>query len=410
VSFLSPYGAVLRVPGARRAFASSLVGRLAYGIVLLSLVLTLTAGNRGYGLAGLAAALLGAGIVLASPARARLVDRHGPRLVLPPMAAGFAAAVTALALIRPGSGARDAVIAALAAAAGASAPPLGVVMRALWSTLVGDGDALQAAYGLDGVAEELLYVAGPAAVGVITVTAAPAVGLLASAGLVAAGTALFLASPALRAWPRPETGPPAGPAGDAGSSRAVLAVALVTAAAGLCLSGLGLVIVAFCQARHAPAAVAWVEAAMSAGSAAGGLWYGAVTWRSSARRRLAALVAGLAVVLAPVALSPGFAVLAVLVAVAGTLVSPALATAYVLANGLAPPGARSRAGNWVSSGYNAGSSAGSVLAGQLVGRVPLGACLPVLAAPALLAVVPLLRGSSAAAAGRDGGGEGDQVR
>jgi predicted MFS family arabinose efflux permease len=185
-------------------------------------------------------------------------------------------------------------------------------------------------------------------------------------------------------------------------------VALVTGAAGgLCLSGLGLVIVAFCQARHAPAAVAWVEAAMSAGSAAGGLWYGAVTWRSSARRRLAALVAGLAVVLAPVALSPGFAVL---VAVAGTLVSPALATAYVLANGLAPPGARSRAGNWVSSGYNAGSSAGSVLAGQLVGRVPLGACLPVLAAPALLAVVPLLRGSTAAAAGRDGGGEGDQVR
>jgi hypothetical protein len=32
-----------------------------------------------------------------------------------------------------------------------------------------------------------------------------------------------------------------------------------------------------------------------------------------------------------------------------------------------------------------------VLSGQLVGRIPLSACLPVLAAPALLAVVPLLR-------------------
>ncbi|MGH3250635.1 MAG: hypothetical protein ACRDOI_31125, partial [Trebonia sp.] len=58
---------------------------------------------------------------------------------------------------------------------------------------------------------------------------------------------------------------------------------------------------------------------------------------------------------------------------------------------LASPRARNRAGNWVNSGYNAGSSAGALLSGQLVGRVPLSACLPVLAAPALLALVPLLR-------------------
>jgi predicted MFS family arabinose efflux permease len=73
------------------------------------------------------------------------------------------------------------------------------------------------------------------------------------------------------------------------------------------------------------------------------------------------------------------------------LVSPALATAYVLTDSLASPQARNRAGNWVNSGYNAGSSAGSVLAGQLIGRIPLTACLPALAAPALLAVLPLLR-------------------
>ena len=49
-----------------------------------------------------------------------------------------------------------------------------------------------------------------------------------------------------------------------------------------------------------------------------------------------------------------------------------------------------RAGNWVSSGYNAGSTAGAALSGQLIGRIPLAACLPVLAAPVLLTVVPLL--------------------
>jgi MFS family permease len=168
-------------------------------------------------------------------------------------------------------------------------------------------------------------------------------------------------------------------------------VALAAGAIGLCLGGLGLVIVAFSQARHDPAAVAWIEAAMSAGSALGGLGYGAVTWRVRAEHRLVLLIAGLAVVLLPAALSPDLLTLALLAGLAGVMVSPALATAYVLTAALAAPGARNRAGNWVSSGYNAGSTAGSALSGQLIGRIPLTACLPVLAAPALLAVVPLLR-------------------
>ena len=168
-------------------------------------------------------------------------------------------------------------------------------------------------------------------------------------------------------------------------------MAFVTGAVGLCLGGLGLVIVAFSQARHDPAAVAWVEAALSAGSALGGLGYGAVAWRICAQHRLALLGAGLVLVLIPAALSPNLLVLALLIGLAGVLVSPALATAYVLTDSLAPPKARNRAGNWVNSGYNAGSSAGATLSGQLVGWIPLSACLPVLAAPALLAVVPLLR-------------------
>jgi predicted MFS family arabinose efflux permease len=267
MSFLSPYGAVLRAPRARAAFASSLAGRLCYGIVSLSLLLTLTAGGRGYRFAGLALALFSLAVVLASPLRARLVDRHGPRRALPPMAWSFAATLAGLALVPPGSGAGE---------------------------------------------------------------AAPA-------------------------------GRP------------------------------GLVTVAYSQARHDPAAVAWVDAALAGGSALGGLAYGSVTWKLSPQRRLARLATGLVAVLMPAALSPGLLVLALLVALAGMLVSPALATAYVLTSSLASPAAQAQAGNWVSSGYNAGSSAGSALSGQLVGRIPLAACLPVLAAPALLALVPLWR-------------------
>jgi hypothetical protein len=235
---------------------------------------------------------------------------------------------------------------------------------------------------------------------VITIVAEPAIGLLVSAGLAVTGTGLFLRSPALSRRPAAPASPPAR-ARDAdrtyrcntvaGAGRAVLAVALAAGAVGLCLGGLSLVIVAFSQARHDPAAVAWIEAALSAGSALGGLGYGAVTWRMPAQYRLVLLVAALAVILLPAALSPDPILLALLVALAGALVSPALATAYVLTEQLAAPRARNRAGNWVSSGYNAGSTAGSALSGQLIGRIPLTACLPVLAVPVLLAVVPLLR-------------------
>jgi len=190
--------------------------------------------------------------------------------------------------------------------------------------------------------------------------------------------------------PRPAPGTPDEAPGKAGPGRAILAVAFATGAIGLCLGGLGLVIVAFSQARHDPAAVAWIEAALSVGSTLGGLSYGAVAWRISAQRRLALLAAGLAAILIPAALSPSLLVLALLIGLAGVLVSPALATAYVLAGSLASPRARNRAGNWVNSGYNAGNSAGAVLSGQLVGRIPLSACLPTLAAPALVAVMPLL--------------------
>jgi MFS family permease len=395
MSSLSPYRAVLRVPHARAAFAASLVGRLTYGIVSLSLILTLTAGGHSYGFAGLVMAVFGLTIVLVSPFRAWLVDKYGPRRSLPPMAAGFAALLTAIALIPPGPGVRDVVIALLAAGAGASAPPLGVVMRTLWRALVDDRSVLQTAYSLDGVAEELLYVTGPVLVGVLVVVAKPAIGLLVSAGLAIAGTGLFLRSPAFRRWPAPADGSassePDKAAEEAGAGRAILAVALTTGATALCLSGLGLVIVAFSQARHDPAAVAWIEAVQSVGSALGGLGYGAVVWRVSAQHRLVLLTAGVAVALIPAALSPNLFVLALLVGLSGVLVAPALATAYVLADSLASPKARNQAGNWVNTSYNAGGSAGSLLSGQLIGRIPLSACLPVLAAPALLAVLPLLR-------------------
>ncbi|MFJ4923441.1 MFS transporter [Streptomyces sp. NPDC088725] len=385
---MSSYAAVLRTPHAARTFGAALLGRLSYGTVSLSLVLAVKDASGSFAVAGTDMALFGATSVVLSPARAALVDRHGPRRALVPMAALYAALLAALAWATARPGAPGALLGALVVTAGACTPPLGPAMRTLWSQLLPDRRMLQRAYSLDGVAEELLFVTGPLLVGVLVTYAEPAMGLAISAALVLVGTLGLVASPvpfplrAARVGPKSST-PRTGPRPLA---RPVLAAACV----GLCLGGLELLVVAFTEDLNRPGAVSWVLAALSAGSAVGGLANGAVSWRSSARTRLPAFCGALGLVLALAGLAPNAYVLAGTAALAGLFVAPALTTAYLIADETAAPGDRTKAGAWVNTAVNAGSSTGTAAAGLLAGSLPLAACFALTAAPALLAAVPIL--------------------
>jgi predicted MFS family arabinose efflux permease len=106
--------------------------------------------------------------------------------------------------------------------------------------------------------------------------------------------------------------------------------------------------------------------------------------------RLVLLVSALGLFLAVAGLSPGVYVLVAVVGFGGLFVSPALATVYVIADEIAAPGARTEAGAWVNTAYNAGDAAGTAGVGLLVGRLPLTACFVVAAAAVLLPAVPLV--------------------
>ncbi|RSS82291.1 MFS transporter [Streptomyces sp. WAC06614] len=255
---------------------------------------------------------------------------------------------------------------------------------------------------LDAVAEELLFVTGPLLVGLLVGVAAPATGLVVSAVLVLTGTLALVSSPAARAWhapragsaPAPAAAEPAGAGPD--GARATLAPAdvpdrhgvrrTVAAAAGVgvVLGALDLLVLAAADARNAPAVVPWVLAAVSAGSALGGLGYGAVAWRAPARTRLSLLGAALGLTLAATGLcAPHPALLVAWAAVAGVFVAPALTTAYLLADESAGPGTRTKAGAWVNTAYNAGSTAATAATGLLVGPLTLPVCFVLAAVPAL---------------------------
>ncbi|GAA4610719.1 MFS transporter [Actinoallomurus liliacearum] len=392
------YAAVLRAPHARRTFGAALLGRLSYGMVSLSLTLAVAGATGSYATAGAAVALFGLTVSVLSPVRARLIDRYGPRRALPPMAVAYALLLAALALLTARHDVSAVPVAVLALGAGAFPPPLGPVMRTLWSDLLPDRRLLQRAYSLDTVAEELLFVTGPLLAGLLAALLAPPAGLAVSAGLVLAGTLALVSSPVARS--RAGTGEEASPAeDDSGAHRPRTGLlgglgrpVVLSAGVGLCLGALGLLMVAFAAHRHEAAGAAWAEAALSVGSAVGGLAYGSRSWRMSGRTRLPVLTVAVAVPLAAAGTAPDLYVLSAVVGVAGLFVAPALTTAYLLAEESAAPGGRTRAGTWVNTAFNAGSSAGAAAVGQLVGRLPLGWCFAAAMAPALaLALTALAR-------------------
>lgn len=159
---------------------------------------------------------------------------------------------------------------------------------------------------------------------------------------------------------------------------------------GMCLGALDLLLVAFFDEHHRPGAVAWALAALSAGSAIGGLAYGAVPWRSSRRLRLSLLAAALGLTLAASGLSPHPYVLIAWVGVGGLFIAPSISTAYLIADESASPAARTRAGAWVNTAFNAGSAGAAAATGWLVDRIPLSLCFALAAAPAVLSAATVL--------------------
>ncbi|MBK6013842.1 MFS transporter [Streptomyces sp. MBT53] len=397
------YAAVLQVPYARRTFTAALVGRLSYGTVSPAVLLAVVHSTGSYAAAGTVMAVFGTATVLLLPLRAALVDRHGPRRALLPMALLYGTLLCVLAAVTWRPGTPEVVLGTVAALTGMCAPPLGPTMRSVWAELVGDQGLLRRAYSLDGVAEELLYVVGPLAIGALMSFAPPAAGVLLSAVLIGAGTFAFVTSPALAGVRVPAGG---GRGLRLSRVRGLLGPVVVAAGTGLALSAVYLLVMAFAEQRgYGDGVVPWVLAALSAGSAVGGLLNGAVDWRRAARVRLALSALGLGLALAAAGPAAGVWSLTVAVACAGFFVAPALTTAYLLADEVAAPEVRTQAGAWVNMAVNAGSSGGSVVTGLLIGRVPVGVCFVIAGVVAVVAGassvvrVPVRRGWSRPRAG-----------
>jgi hypothetical protein len=74
------------------------------------------------------------------------------------------------------------------ALSGGAALQVGSLVRARWSALVGDSPALEAAFALESILDELIFVLGPAPVTALALGVAPGAGLLGALVLTTVGS------------------------------------------------------------------------------------------------------------------------------------------------------------------------------------------------------------------------------
>ncbi len=358
---LKTYRSLLSIPHSRAFVLAGFVARLSISMRALGSVLMVSELTGSYGLAGAVAAAALLGEAVAAPRLGRLVDRYGQRRVLLMSLAVHSAGTIALVLSAQLS-APTWMLFATAALSGTAALPVGSLVRARWSALVGNSPALEAAFALESTLDELIFVLGPVLVTALALGVAPGAGLLGALVLTAAG------SLALALQRRTEPAPAGGrDRSDAPAIRTpgLLVLVATFVAAGAIFGTLDVAMVAFAGQVGSPAAAGTLLALVAAGSLLAGLAYGTRSWRWPLDKRLLASVVVLWTGTLPLVFAPSVVLMAPAAALAGVAIAPTLIAGFTLVQKLVPSGALTEGLNWTITALGVGAAAGAWTAGLI---------------------------------------------
>lgn len=356
------YASLLRQPAVARTFVPALVGRLAYGVLPLSLLFTVQHATGSFSIAATATALNGLAS-LSMPLKSRAIDRYGQRLAIPLFTVAMVAVLLIAATMAYEKIAPALPWLAVGLAIGLASPPLGPSMRAQWRALV-PAKAIASAYSLDAVGEETLYLIGPMVAAGILAFAPAYAGLLLCCVVLCVGAYGLAASPV--------AGASTARLGEQRIARSplrhgpFLGLLFVMGAVGGVTATIYTAVAARGLALGQPSWAGVAEAGIGVGSVAGGLLWGRLQPAWSTARSLSRLLAlfGASALIAS-AVSP-FWLFAAALAAGAPAISPIYVVAYQASDRLVDPGEVTEASTWVNTASNLGISLGGAASGFLV--------------------------------------------
>ncbi|MDR2983864.1 MAG: MFS transporter, partial [Nocardiopsaceae bacterium] len=314
-----------------------------------------------YGTAGLVSAVGAVLFATVTPRIARLADRHGQALVLRPLGAVFAVTSAAFVFCAM-THAPDWVLVVSGALSRASMPSLGPMVRSRWSELLGGSDSLDSAFSLEGIADEIIFIAAPVLVVALATEVQPVTGVLVTVLFGVAGV-IGLArhrrsEPAVRTVERRS--------GSVLRSRGLQVLIGVQICLGALFAAVDLATIAFAQEHGASGLAGPLLALYGLGSAIAGVWYGARHWRVSQPARLRVALAATGLGVGPLVVMPGMVAMAAGIFVAGLGISATLISCYSIAERVVAAGQRTEGMSWLTTAASTGTAIGSSLAGRLV--------------------------------------------
>lgn len=358
----------------RRQMAIAFLARAPYAMIPLGAMTAFTASTGSVAHGGLATGITSISTAVASPLIGRWADRRGQRFVLVLLTPVNALALGALFLAAV-QGWTGPGLWAACLAAGATCLPIGSFTRARWVARTSGPRELAAAFSYESMADELVFVLGPALVGVAASTAAPTAPLgLAVALVVLAGVPFALGAPADLGEDPSTPAAPNGPSTAAtneprpGIGRVLLTIApslLVMICIGTFFGSVQAGTTQRAEVLGSPGSAGLVYALMGLGSGVMALMVVMVPERISLPLRVAVGGLGMTAMMVLVATRGSLGGTAAALLLAGIFVGPTMVTAFSLTERLCPAGGISVAMTSMASAVTIGVSLGSSLGGAL---------------------------------------------
>jgi MFS family permease len=356
---LTSYRRVFAHPGAVAFSATGLVARLPISMMTLGIVLLVSSLTGSYGLAGQVSAAYIIGNAAFAVPHGRLADRfgQGPVLYVDSVVFALTSALMIVAISEEWALPSPHVLAALA---GASIPQIGTMVRGRWAHLLRLDKDRHTAFAVEGVADEVVFVSGPALVTFLSTVYAPQSGLVVA---VVVGTLGSLGLATQRS-----TAPPSHPPGRTQDRPAVpwrllVPIALGATALGSLFGALEVASVAFADDAGHKSAAGLMLGVFSLGSLLAGVAAGAITWQRGPLSRLRVGMGILAVGTVSLPFLSGLVVVSVALFVTGLALAPTLIALFSLIEASVPRARLNEAMGFVQTGISAGIAPGAWLAG-----------------------------------------------